>query len=125
MAWLRRLRAETAVEDGVRRGRRARLRVSAHHEKRCTALHWRLDQAADKDRNEWGNLRSRMIGVLGIRLTMAHAERLLAVKLRGALILHIRHIGTTPHAVHCLQLRGLPDRTRACRAGIGGRCQLN
>ena len=128
MAWLRRLRTETAVKDGVRRWRCARLRVGTHGEERRREHHGWLDDDTDKDRDECRNLRCRVIGVLGIGLAMAHAKRLLTIGVRSVLVGHAGHIGTAPHLFHPRHrflLRCVLGRPRACRTGIGSRCQLN
>ena len=128
MARLRRLCAETAVKDGVRWGWCARLRVGAHDEQRSKTQHGWLNDTADKDWDKRGNLRRGVIGVFGICLAMAHAERLLAIELTRLLIRRPRHVGTAPHPVHRLHrflLHCFPSLARARRAGISGRCQLN
>lgn len=122
MAWYWRLGAETAVKNGVRRRWRTRLRLCALGKKWRGVQHGRLDDHADENRDVRWNLRGRMIGVLGIGLAVRHAERLLAVMLRGVLF---GHVGAGRHCFHRLHRRLSVQLAQACRAGIGGRCQLD
>lgn len=120
MAWLRRLGAETAVKDGERRWRCARLGLCTLGDDRRGVQHGRLDDGAGEDRDECWNLRRSVIGVLSIGLAMAHAKRLLAIVLRGILF---GHIGAGRHGVHRRRL--IRWFVHAHRAGVRGRCQLN
>ena len=90
MAQLRRLGAETAVKDGVRRRRGARPSLRMQRDDWRNVEHGGLDNDARKHRNKCGDLRCGVIGVLGVGLAMGHAQGLLSVVLHRNLIGHLR-----------------------------------